>query len=397
MRRVLGVTAVALLTACQSVGMRQTVAQSAIEYNVGYEQAGNRLLLLNIVRAMHHQPKYFTALTTMAATRPTEGGVGPLSIPFGGAATSAFSVAVSGKQSVTPAANFTVLDSKVFTQGLLSPVSGGIIKQLLDQGWPPEFLWLLLVERIQVDGTAYVNDPEDPADFSAFQAMLRDKMLAQTFGVIRQDDVPIGPPVARDDAAKVAAQVAYAKDGLALRCVTTQTLTTPPPYHACPGHLSLVRTSTQYGWSDDRDKSGRSSIKIAALERVGVDGLEALMPRDPSTPVPTIIRSPDGVISYLGAVVRAQRQSGEFITYRGREDGQQRDLKLFDLEAMGEAEPRENPGEVHVLHNGTRFRINPSVQGNRSLQSLALVNLLLGLQKEASELKTPGVFTIIGG
>ncbi|MGB5162904.1 MAG: hypothetical protein WBQ27_17465, partial [Thermoanaerobaculia bacterium] len=135
------------LVACT---IRKPIAAHSTNSNLAAEIANNRMLLLNIVRAMKYEPKYFTAVT-MSRGQASASMTPSLAIPFG----------VGWLRDINPAAGLSVtatgglsnvdvvvLDSHEFVRGLMQPVSTRTLAYFWRQGWDPEILFQLFFREI---------------------------------------------------------------------------------------------------------------------------------------------------------------------------------------------------------------------------------------------------------
>ena len=121
----------------------------SVDYNRVVADTRNRMILLNIVRAAYREPTYYTTFSQIEGSLSMQASVsGSIANLAGGDAT-AFSPTVSG--SITNAPTFTIvpLNSDEFAKGMLQPIDPETIQLFLSQGWPPEFLAPLLVQKVE--------------------------------------------------------------------------------------------------------------------------------------------------------------------------------------------------------------------------------------------------------
>jgi len=178
-----GIILAGLLSGC-AIPTKEDIARSTTEFNLVAEKAGNEMLLLNIVRASKRRPMYFTSIGKLTRSMNFEYGTGGVSIPFGrigGGLNGSYSIAPSAGYRNTPILDVSVLDTKEFTNGIMTPVPMKTIEYYWRQGWYPEILLHLFIRRIEIidkEGKVleeYVNYPGDPNSFADFQEQIRIK------------------------------------------------------------------------------------------------------------------------------------------------------------------------------------------------------------------------------
>ena len=202
----------AALAGCSSLP-QQDFSSWAVTYNESVEQAQNRTILLNILRASRNMPLYFsgTQVVRGSGTTSVNGGIGgSISNTTTTYAPSASSVALTS--GLTPSLNVSVdrnfnfdvaiADTAEFQQALLMPMKEDVMHYYTQQGLPPEMLLHLLVQkfRITIDGTpeVYENNPMSET-YPAFVAMV-DKLLGYGLTTQVNDDFsPVGPVYRQPD------------------------------------------------------------------------------------------------------------------------------------------------------------------------------------------------------
>lgn len=153
------------LSACAEV----IIADRTVSINKAVEQANNRLLLLNAIRASQRHPLYFAKVTSVNVSDPLTAGLS-FPIPFGGDATNAFklSPSLSGVKSGL-SYTYEPLDDSKFIAAINKQVSLATFRRLLQQGWPESFIFHILVRKISLTPTKrdIINE--------AYQQKCRDK------------------------------------------------------------------------------------------------------------------------------------------------------------------------------------------------------------------------------
>jgi hypothetical protein len=409
-----------------------TVTRSTV-YNTAVAQATNQIILRNIIRASERQPRYFTRLGSNSASTTLSPGVS-LSIPFAEITHSSLSASTqSSSQNVLTIDN---MDDQGYWNGALKQVSPASIGYFLDQGIQPELVGLLFFNTIQVPAaelpvlketlakTCAVHDTQfcrGDASLIAAQGLTGRFSADECWNPSRiaiihrqQTDYAlyINDPAIEDlGAAKHPAlcfQIVLrallalglhpqGKDGMALDADVSLRIAQHPAFRANVLHC-------------DKPKCGATAAN-------SLDDLHIQMS----------IRSFEGVIYYLGDVVRSQggiEATGSsarpyFLAVLGRqpwgEPGSLYEERLFSLERG----PANSEPEISVTDdNGQAYWVprncladsaprdaalsaarNCSIEypDHESLTVLALINQLWGLQKAPSAAGEPVRTISIGG
>jgi hypothetical protein len=165
--------AVAALAGCTAV---DKFSPHSVEYNLQAETIKNQNLLLNIVRAAYRKPLQFTDLSTITGQVSLSGTVG-LSLPFGGPPDSFNRVTLvspSVTTSDSPSYTVSVLNTKEFYQGILTPLPMQTVAYYIQLGIPMPVLMTLAIADITygpADSLTRVHNR--PADYDRFQTLLQ--------------------------------------------------------------------------------------------------------------------------------------------------------------------------------------------------------------------------------
>jgi hypothetical protein len=188
----------------------------AAMYNIEAEQAQEKTILLNIVRASLRRPMQFTTISSIAGSASATGNAGyslPVNIPFrNSAGTGSYPAANTWTAggSVSGGETFTVpvLDTQEFYQGILKPIPSQYYDLLVQQRYPADLLFNLFIQKVVMrkvkaqgcDGdhtedceytfTNYVSDNENVDEFQMFaHYLLRLGLTTEATG--SQKDVPL--------------------------------------------------------------------------------------------------------------------------------------------------------------------------------------------------------------
>jgi hypothetical protein len=166
-------TAVAMLASCTTI---DKFSQHSVEYNLQAETIKNQNLLLNIVRAAYRKPMQFTDLSTITGQVSLSGTVG-LSLPFGGPVDSFNRVTLvtpSATTSVSPSFTVSVLNTKEFYQGILTPLPMQTISYYIQLGIPmPVLLTLAIADITYGPADSLTRVHNRSTDYDRFQTLLQ--------------------------------------------------------------------------------------------------------------------------------------------------------------------------------------------------------------------------------
>ena len=146
MRVLACVAACAVLTLAGCEYSPDTVTRST-SYNTAVAEATNQILLHNIVRAAQRQPRYFTRLGSNSASTTITPNIG-LSLPFSGIGNGGG--AAGGQSSVQNVLTLDNLDDATYQGGALKQFSVAAVGHFWYEGLQPDALGLLLFNAIQI-------------------------------------------------------------------------------------------------------------------------------------------------------------------------------------------------------------------------------------------------------
>jgi len=354
------------------------LASEAVGLNMAVEEAENKLLLLNIVRASKRQPMYFTGFSKLSGNSGiTEGSVS-LSIPFGADATHAYSASPGLKLSPNINYDVGILQTHEFMRGILRPLVPETVKYYWDQGWSKKLLLHLFVEEIAlmerkhdkdrvIDRFRNVPDPNDPDDLVEFK-----KFTAEIDRLV--------------DTCKV--QLLY-KD-------------VAPGTAGNDGRMAKKPRPVVFSTEEECNKSSAEGYSLTFQ-------FEATAARQETAPFAVVyLRSPQSIIYYLGEIVRAQTKEGiaageypawPFFYKNGKDRENDKKRSIIYVEKVRSQHPKKD-AYVSIRYDGETYvipkRISETDDNNRSMQTLALVMQLIGQYKFSEDLPTTPALRIIG-
>jgi hypothetical protein len=194
----------------------------AVEYNLQAEQAQEQALLLNIVRASMRRPMQFTSLQSITGTASASANASvtgaatqqfPLLSVFnilpGNANTAISRIATEGggaTASVSGGPTFVVpvLDTQEFYQGILAPIPLQVVDYYLQQGYPPEVLFNVFVQKIEItridDGGCrqftFLNSVRNDLQYGQYETFVDYLSASGLFTERVSVATSFGPPIA---------------------------------------------------------------------------------------------------------------------------------------------------------------------------------------------------------
>jgi hypothetical protein len=369
---------------------KERISSSTTDYNLVVEKVQNEMLLLNIVRASKRRPMYFTGFNLLRGSMSYNFQTGNINIPFGQIGTGlngAYSIAPSVSYSTNPSFDLMVWDNKEFTTGIMTPVSMDTVYNYLERlGWRKEMLLHLLVERMELYDkgdlvATYENYPGDRTKLEGFQAKLRELLKCKLVG--RERYVPIGPRLqakAMDDLEQL---IQVHKAGLTLERVQ----------EGNNEWYQLGSKTTDYFYSCGAD--GKSE----AVTRISDRRSHYLPGNGEKQEYRVFLRSPEGVLYYLGEILRAEVERGYVPMIEVCES--RPPVPLF---VVNRSSHKDDNAVVTVDYEGSRYSIpgspatesDSSCRGDRSMQVLTFVSQLIAEQKAGMNVPVTGAVTAVG-
>ncbi len=428
-----GIILTGLLAGCP-MPTREDIARNTTEFNLVVENAGNEMLLLNIVRASKRRPMYFTSFGKLSGNLTFEMGTGSINIPFGrigGGLDGAYSIAPNAGYKYSPLFDVGVLDTKEFINGIMTPVPMETIEYYWSQGWHQEMLLHLFIRRIEIIDRKdknypkpvktylnYFHYPRDPCDpnepnFDAFQEQISTKNW--NWDIVEVNATSIGD-VNNTEASKLQNLVEVQKAGLKLKpCKEDET---QKSLSLSQVNYAFTREATEDYKKQVRSRIGEdpNALEIRLLERVNITNSRSGKTKD-ELEIKVYLRSPEAILYYLGEILRAEMRAEEIIRKERKE------ITPEDIEEIapmihagfGKCEDcsarlfyarvkrtKDKDPCVFVEYDKTKYvipRAPDSDMGccrDRSMHVLSLVSLLIGQYKKSSEIPTTATVSVIG-
>lgn len=151
------------LLALAGCATQNKFADSVTEYNLQTEQAQDRALLLNVLRASKRRPLLFFDVSTVTGSSPASGSLAA-AIPLAAkhatilqGITTTSTLNLSGGPSVAAAPILT----QEFYQGMLKPISMSMIDLFVRRGFNRDLLFNLFFAKIEMDTDSTVKEDEE--------------------------------------------------------------------------------------------------------------------------------------------------------------------------------------------------------------------------------------------
>lgn len=405
-------------------GCSTPLVKSALTSNVVQEDAHNAYLLLNIVRAQERMPMHFTQVNVV---RAAPGGLGigkpsvALALPFGGAATPAYTLSPSVE--MASSVDTASLVSQEFMRGITTPVDSRLMVYFANQGWPQAMVLHLFIGSMEViDGSGRVIYSVHNSPFSETFPIFKEvvEALATCRPTLQEEsDYTFHTPVLSESAVRTGLEdVAALKSAGLVPVQVNQAGAALGAKEAKTGlirYASVSRESALLFTGATPNLVGQELT--AAPCDVGIDAekwpvVQALMgafrtqntqrleksqgrpvkpagPDKPEMQVRFVMRSTQSMLYFLGELSRDYAENQRLLTIPVRASPA---ATLFVAKCCEQAPD----AAVSVAYRSKHYHIDPVRPADnagsgedRSLQTLALVSLVYGLQNHSGE--APGI------
>lgn len=343
------------LASCAS--LRTPMTDFATDYNRVIADTRNEMILLNIVRASFREPTHYSTLSQVTGNIAFNAGAGA---GFSGILDDIDAGAnVSLGVRSAPTFQIVPLNTSEFAGGILRPIEPNVVAIFLGQGWNENRLAALLIESLKCGDETFHNDlrRDGAADENRFY-LSREQVAGLGFDA-RAARSGGDEPLAIIDAGEAST----------LRAV-------------------LEEMGDDYDVTINRRPDGgavfevRESIPQQLHVTTASAGDGAFCGGRTLTPSDYQLRSVQGVVYYLGEVLRTGRP-----------------LRIDDRRTLFTAHNRPPSGQhgVHVRHRGQDWYIADAAANpdDRSIQTIGLISQLIGLQTSSDALdRSPSTLTI---
>jgi len=419
------------LTAAFSESASDRIEDDLIQVNEAYARANNAQILLNIVRASHRLPRYFTGASGFSSNYEHSAKASlSLTLPFGGGSNDEFSGSPGAETTVAakPSFNVAILSAEEFSNATLSQVQVKQLSMFYENRWPIDVILLLTVDRVTFNDYSSVlpvsaqkkcpgikeiylynkskfpnqnfpltiNNAEDietkhlkdkngniiailpkDAHIQAFSCWLREVKKADVFE-IEQGRFARNALEIKLSRAKILENLAIIESALRQGYTVTGTDVTS----------SIALTKSEFFKPSLRIVKSRSCTP-QKQKRQKKDGKEICSRY--TDDVRFHRRSIESIIYYLGELVRRQRHDPEDTSFLltangdgvGRSGGPARLIEV--------SENAHGNTAVSVELNGKSYSVMPANSGSRSLTVLNFLSQLVALNQSREDLQGPPI------
>jgi hypothetical protein len=414
--------------------LHQRLATQAVNFNLAVEKAQNEMLLLNVIRAQDRLPMYLTGMSTLTGNVQTT-----LSATAGGTYARAKGSTVStastagnmvtdtlthtympsamASESENPTYTLSVLDTQEFMRGFMSPLGKEIFAHYWNQGWPPEVLLYLLVERVEIEkagNTVVLRNYPDSADQGLKELTAFGKWIEEFVAKnpkLAQTSVPenIGPRLSVDDLKDLDKLVKMSKEELALtQCKAVY-------------QLQRIRMVVQFTLPKQNARTDpcKDPTASSTYDNQLAEGKERMGVRMDDSNITFVLRSPEALLYYLGELTRVANRKNSptvpevciqkrfqplFVAFPGGECpnallsvASTQGIYSVPAPNLDNSPEGCNPGALRLRAPGDRpSREWPVCNAGRSMQAFRLLNQVMSLQKSAKDFPSPALVRVIG-
>ncbi|NML18747.1 hypothetical protein [Azohydromonas caseinilytica] len=407
--------ACAMFTGCTTAPL----VQSAVSANLVQEEAHNKLLALNVARAVHRMPMHFTQISALRSAPYGFGlGIPGIGAEFALGADAANTLTLRPSLNASQNVDVTVLNEQDFFRGITTPLKSALLLYYLDQGWPMAVLLPLFVQSIEFfDENNQLkervrNSPGGGAEFDRFRELVATLFHCEIDGTPTGEFVyytgvlagaqlsdPVGAAAARTAGLVPVAQgkiVTAEKDAAGGFQLAADNGDLSLTMVNKPGSTSCDQYKFRTGAAQDQSRVVSSMV---ATSRAGVDRPEAgeaqgattragaPVPSAPAAGAPTaadkvnarlVLRSPEAMVYYLGELVRQQNESGRALLFPGSVS-RDADFVLFDMPLAAPAR-----SVFSFEYQGDTYHVPRYALDNRTVHVLSLLTQIIGLQNRGT-------------
>ncbi len=171
LRRLICLICIFTLAGCLSpIALNRAV----IAYDDAVTDVVSQQLLINIVRAHHHQPIHFTGVSNITATFTFQASAGAAPAA-GGLAGSSILPIFGGSMAESPTISIVPIEGEDFTRRLLTPFPQSGLILLLRQHFDVDLLLRMMAQEVRLQNKPYHSDTyhNKPADTTGYETFRR--------------------------------------------------------------------------------------------------------------------------------------------------------------------------------------------------------------------------------
>ena len=149
--------------------------RAVVAYDEAVTDALSKQLLINIIRAHHHEPIHFSGVSNVAATFNFGFNAGATPAVAGLAGASLLPI-FGGSVSENPTISIVPIEGEQFTKRLLIPIPENKLTLLLRQRFDIDLLLRLMAQDVRIrdftEQITYRNTPSDPSGYEMFRRVV---------------------------------------------------------------------------------------------------------------------------------------------------------------------------------------------------------------------------------
>ncbi|HEX6862395.1 MAG TPA: hypothetical protein VF414_06255, partial [Thermoanaerobaculia bacterium] len=348
--------------------------------------------------------------STYTDARATKTAAGETASEITDTLTRAYTPSVGATFSKNPTFTLAVLDTQEFMRGFLKPLGKDVLNYYWTQGWPPELLLYLLVQRVEIQEEGQplkilrnYPDSADPdvADMKEFARWVQTEFLAKDPQiVVLPNPVAIGPELPASEVTNLERLISVAKEGLSITKVDLQ----GERYQ-----LQKEQTDIRFRLADEPAPAVESADKREYNRNVAQENQKVAVTQVGTKTVTFVLRSPEALIYYLGELARLENRKPDPLTPYVCIQGQYQPLfvalpegtcadTLVDADTGRERysiPPTTLANATDKCERGSLTLRKPECEGGRSMQALRLLNQIISLQKSAQDNPSTALVRVI--
>jgi hypothetical protein len=304
-----------------------------------------------------------------------------------------------------PTFNFEILDSQEFYQGILRPIEFEAFVRYVQQGWSAQQLAFTTVESLTFRGNGttvhFDNDPDEPQKMAAFRELIscsRLTLLQEPSQSHVVDDIPISES---DEVSSIAELLD--SDSWSLSAVDGQKVNlvySTPESFGIQADFSECWQSANAALADHLRVENKNLTEILRQQNLPeidlkqpIETWNRILPKsaifkdEPNTTenddgfrVEVVLRSPHGILYFLGECLRNSSETEGSPCYFERNSGStERRVYVSNIKQSSEE------GILNTSVYGKPYVVpNNIAADDRTMQTIAYVNQLLNLNKKGA-------------
>ena len=374
---------------------------AVMSYNKAISEYGNQEILLNAIRASKRHPLYFSHLDNITGQPSVTGDI---SSQFSLNPFRLLSYSVSPKTSLRPAfsaASISALDSEEFNNAILKPVDEKIIiHNFLEKGWPLDLVVMIFVQEVTIPSSEfkgletnikYACKYKIPTAYGDAQIFcdLGIKVINECGegGLKFFFKKDIRHVKLRNDPEEKCKFLWFRYFATLLRAVETKFFIETVQGKKDKIEKKIVTTKRGYNpeegrrihYTETMKEFGKKSIsKFLNAEIFNYEKKRFVTLRDdkskkgPKIGVDIVIRSPDGLLYYVGELIRVQlkAKANSFLPQFITSDGDEAPL-FWVKKGQGFTQ-----AAVSVTHRGETYYVPKTKYMGNSHRSMQVINLI---------------------